>query len=165
MQTVELLRTDAEEAYAALQRALAGVSEGEAWAAISLQGAAYLHSPGSILGIVQHVATCKVMYASAAFRGLEVRWRDCADRIEALGSDWPASLAYLEESQVYWMASWATLLPEELEAPRRTNWGEEWPAWRIFWTMTEHDIHHGAEIGALRDLLRVTGGVVPATAT
>jgi hypothetical protein len=31
--------------------------------------------------------------------------------------------------------------------------------------MTEHDIHHGAEIGALRDLLRVTGGAVPASAT
>ncbi|HET6380453.1 MAG TPA: hypothetical protein VFH63_05370 [candidate division Zixibacteria bacterium] len=32
----------------------------------------------------------------------------------------------------------------------------EWPAWRISWTMIDHDIHHGAEIGALRDLCRVT---------
>jgi hypothetical protein len=52
----------------------------------------------------------------------------------------------------------------DLDAPRRTNWGEEWPTWRIFWTMIEHDIHHGAEIGALRDLRRVTGGTVPSTA-
>ena len=37
-----------------------------------------------------------------------------------------------------------------------TNWGEEWPAWRIFWTMIHHDAHHGGEIGALRDLYRVT---------
>ena len=48
---------------------------------------------------------------------------------------------------------------------RLTNWGEEWPTWRIFWTMIEHDIHHGAEIGALRDLLRVTGGTAPSRAT
>ena len=35
-----------------------------------------------------------------------------------------------------------------------TNWGEGWPAWRIFWTMIHHDAHHGGEIGALRDLYR-----------
>jgi len=35
-----------------------------------------------------------------------------------------------------------------------TNWGEKWPAWRIFWAMIEHDLHHGGEIGALRDLYR-----------
>jgi hypothetical protein len=37
-----------------------------------------------------------------------------------------------------------------------TNWGEEWPAWRIFWTMIHHDAHHGGEIGALRDLYRTS---------
>jgi hypothetical protein len=36
-----------------------------------------------------------------------------------------------------------------------TNWGEEKPTWRIIWTMIEHDVHHGAEIGVLRDLYRV----------
>ena len=36
-----------------------------------------------------------------------------------------------------------------------TNWGERWPAWRIFWTMIDHDSHHGGEIGALRDLYRL----------
>jgi hypothetical protein len=43
---------------------------------------------------------------------------------------------------------------DELEAPRRTNWGELWPTWRIFWTMIWHDAHHGAEIACLRDLYR-----------
>jgi hypothetical protein len=41
---------------------------------------------------------------------------------------------------------------EDLELPVKTNWGETWPAWRIFWTMIHHDAHHGAEIGCLRDL-------------
>ncbi len=54
----------------------------------------------------------------------------------------------------------AELEDADLERPVPTNWGEEWPAWRIFWTMIHHDAHHGGEIGALRDLyrgMRVTG--------
>jgi hypothetical protein len=53
----------------------------------------------------------------------------------------------------------AELTDADLERPVLTNWGEEWPAWRIFWTMIDHDAHHGAEIGVLRDLyrLRATG--------
>jgi hypothetical protein len=44
----------------------------------------------------------------------------------------------------------------DLERLVMTNWGEEWPAWRIFWTMIHHDAHHGGEIGALRDLYRTS---------
>jgi hypothetical protein len=44
-----------------------------------------------------------------------------------------------------------------LERSVLTDWGEEWPAWRIFTTMIDHDRHHGAEIGVLRDLYRVAG--------
>jgi uncharacterized damage-inducible protein DinB len=42
----------------------------------------------------------------------------------------------------------------DLERPVLTNWGEKWPARNIFWTMVDHDLHHGGEIGALRDLYR-----------
>ena len=42
----------------------------------------------------------------------------------------------------------------DLDAPRLTNWGEEWPTWRVLWTMIDHDLHHGGEIGVLRDLYR-----------
>jgi hypothetical protein len=42
----------------------------------------------------------------------------------------------------------------ELMEMRLTNWGEQWPTWRIFWAMIFHDLHHGAEIGCLRDLYR-----------
>ena len=44
----------------------------------------------------------------------------------------------------------------DLDQPRKTNWGEMWPTWRIFTTMIEHDFHHGAEIGCVRDLYRHT---------
>ena len=40
---------------------------------------------------------------------------------------------------------------EDLEFPVKTYWGELWPTWQIFWTMIHHDVHHGAEIGCLRD--------------
>jgi hypothetical protein len=53
----------------------------------------------------------------------------------------------------------AELTDSDLDRPCATNWGEQWPAWKIFWTMIQHDIHHGAEIGTLRDLYRVTRGV------
>jgi len=45
-------------------------------------------------------------------------------------------------------------LNADLEEVRPTNWGELWPTWRIFWAMACHDLHHGAEIGCLRDLYR-----------
>jgi hypothetical protein len=51
--------------------------------------------------------------------------------------------------------AWATT---SWTGPRWTNWGERWPAWRILWTMIDHDAHHGAEIGCLRDLYRATAG-------
>jgi hypothetical protein len=47
---------------------------------------------------------------------------------------------------------------DALDAPVLTNWGEHWPAWRIFTTMTDHDAHHGGEIGCLRDLYRAWAG-------
>jgi len=39
-----------------------------------------------------------------------------------------------------------------LDEPRKTNWGELWPAWRVFLTMADHDALHGGAIGYLRDL-------------
>jgi hypothetical protein len=52
----------------------------------------------------------------------------------------------------------AALGDDGLDVSVLTNWGERWPAWRIFWTMVHHDAHHGGEIGALRDLYRASGG-------
>jgi hypothetical protein len=51
-----------------------------------------------------------------------------------------------------------SLADDGLGAMRLTNWGDRWPTWRIFWTMAAHDLHHGAEVGCLRDLYRVLGG-------
>jgi len=46
------------------------------------------------------------------------------------------------------------LSDSDLDELRLTNWGDRWPTWRIFWVMAAHDLHHGGEIGCLRDLYR-----------
>lgn len=44
------------------------------------------------------------------------------------------------------------LAESDLDQPRRTNWGDRWPAWRIFWAMTDHDSLPGGVIGHMRDI-------------
>jgi hypothetical protein len=68
------------------------------------------------------------------------------------------AIARLEEGQQLLRADLEGLSDVGLDALRWTNWGEQWPAWRILWTMIDHDAHYGAEIGCLRDLHRVTAG-------
>ena len=63
------------------------------------------------------------------------------------------AIAQLEEGQTLLRADLDALADDAaLDEMRLTNWGDRWPTWRIFWTMIFHDLHHGAEIGCLRDL-------------
>jgi uncharacterized damage-inducible protein DinB len=149
MKAVHLLRLQAEQAYTELTDTLREISEGHAWAVAPTEGCGYLHTSGSILEIVQHVATCKLMYGSAAFRDMAVRWRDCAARLDAIGADWQQNLAYLQESQDAWLDTWLTLGDVELLRLRSTNWGEQWPTWRIISTISHHDSYHAGQIALL----------------
>jgi DinB superfamily len=97
-----------------------------------------------------HLADCKVMYHEWAFGERRLSFPDLAAPPTAAGA-----VARLEEGQRRLRAALAGLADEELDEPRLTNWGERWPAWRILWTMIDHDAHHGGEIGCLRDLYRV----------
>src|SRR5687767_8602285 len=115
MTAVELLKAESELAYADLLEALNGVTEKQSWAMLPNNGPDYLHTDASIHGIALHIASCKVMYGSIAFRNTEIRWRDCADRIETFEPSWPAAMAYLDESQKYWMSSWSHLTNDMLE--------------------------------------------------
>ena len=86
MNTVQVLRNQADHEFASLIEALDGVRQEHSWAVALLKPGEHMHNNGSIIGIVQHVATCKVMYGSAAFRNLEIRWRDVVARLEVIGS-------------------------------------------------------------------------------
>ena len=96
-----------------------------------------------------HLADCKVMYHEWAFGSRRLTFPDLLGPMTAT-----AAIARLDEGHTLLRADLDSCDEADLDSPRLTNWGEEWPAWRIFWTMIDHDAHHGGEIGSLRDLFR-----------
>jgi DinB family protein len=106
-----------------------------------------------------HVALCKVIYHEWAFgpRHLTFLNVETPHNVETC-------VGMLTRGHALLAADLAALDRSDLDRRVMTNWGEEWPAWRIFTTMTDHDARHGAEIGVLRDLYRASGGTeVPIT--
>lgn len=100
---------------------------------------------------LDHLVSCKIMYHAYAFGEGHLHWED----IPVLHTASEA-ISQLSEAQTKLRTKLDELHDEDLEEMSRTNWGEMWPTWKIFWTMTSHDLQHGAEIGCLRDLYRVT---------
>jgi hypothetical protein len=100
---------------------------------------------------MEHITSCKIMYREYAFGEGKLRWEDIP--VARTASE---SISRLLEAQSRLRTELDSFDNEELESMRRTNWGDKWPTWMIFWTMISHDLHHGAEIGCLRDLYRVT---------
>ncbi len=96
-----------------------------------------------------HLAECKVMYHEYAFGPARLIWPEIDSAHTAADA-----IAELERGQRLLVDALGGLTDADLDAGRMTNWGEEWPTWRVLWTMIDHDLHHGGEIGALRDLYR-----------
>jgi hypothetical protein len=166
--SVELLRHQLEDAYGRLRDRLEGLSDEEffwepvpgCWTVRADErghwSADYPEPPHpepppftTIAWRLVHVAECKLMYHEYAFGPAKLTWPEinsahtAADAIHAL-----------KQGHELLERDLRGLTDADLEQPRKTNWGEEWPAWKIFWTMIHHDLHHGGEIGALRDLYR-----------
>lgn len=100
-----------------------------------------------------HVAECKLMYHEYAYGPARLRWLEI-DSVHTARD----AVAQLDHGHALLVADLAALDDEDLDQLRPTNWGEHWPASKIFWTMIHHDVHHGAEIGVLRDLYRLGRG-------
>jgi hypothetical protein len=98
-----------------------------------------------------HIAACKIMYHEYAFGPGKLTWDELAIPHTAA-----AAIAWLDEGQAQLWAALDGFNETDLTQMRATNWGELWPTWRIFWTMACHDLQHGAEIGCLRDLYRLS---------
>ena len=96
-----------------------------------------------------HVAECKVMYHEYAFG----RARLTFPEIDSAHTS-AAAIAQLEAGHAMLVRDLENQDDAGLDQLVLTNWGEKWPARKIFWTMVDHDLHHGGEIGALRDLYR-----------
>jgi uncharacterized damage-inducible protein DinB len=169
--TVDVLASQLREAYAFMRGAVEGLTDEDffwepaadcwsvrrgpngRWAADYPDPPHPVPGPFTTIGWrLVHVAESKLMYHEYAFGDARLVWQNIDSTHTA-----DDAVASLERWQQLLDDDLAPLSDDDLDLPRLTNWGEEWPTWRIFWTMIEHDIHHGAEIGALRDLRRVTG--------
>jgi hypothetical protein len=170
VKTVDVLASEMREAYAELMGTISGLTDAEcSWEPVDGSWRVFRDGEGrwtydyalpepqpapftTIGWRLVHIALCKVMYHEWAFGPREETWTT----IETPG-DVAATITMLERGQGQLADDLASLNDRDLERRVLTNWGEEWPAWRIFTTMTDHDRHHGAEIGVLRDLYRIAG--------
>lgn len=152
--TVQLLRLQSEAAFEELRDAVKDLDERGSWVRLVPRDDDYLHTDGSILGQVTHVAGCKVLYASAAFKGFEIRLKEITERTIRIGSNWSAALDYLAEAQAYWMGSWNDICDDSLDDLADTNWGEQWPAWKIVDCMIGHDRYHAGQIALIRSVVQ-----------
>lgn len=150
MTRVEAYRRDAEYAFRELLKAVEGLTERHSWAMLPPGADDYLHTDGSIHGVVLHLASVKWAYGSICFRNSEIRWRDIADHIEAFEPSWQGALDYLKEGQEYWMLGWATLTEGHLDNIVPTNYKEDLPAWRMIQIMNHHDAYHAGQIAVIR---------------
>lgn len=98
-----------------------------------------------------HLATCKVMYHEWAYGAARLTWPELEIPHTAA-----SAIGLLDQGHALLQDDLHGLQESDLDAPRNTNWGEIWPAWRIFWVLVDHDALHGGVIGYLRDLYRET---------
>ena len=165
MDRVQLLLVQMDEAYTRLTERLKGLTDEEffwqpvpgSWTVYQDQDSGrwtYDYAildpkPAPITTIawqLVHVALCKVIYHEWAFGAARLTFAD----IDVPHSI-PQTLDVLESGQRLLRAHLTRLSDEELDQQVLTNWGEPWPAWRIFSTMANHDALHTGAIGQLRD--------------
>jgi DinB superfamily len=95
-----------------------------------------------------HIAAVNYLYWDYAFGPATASFDLEMPGNAAAAADW------LRASQQPLRTVLAELDEADLETPRKTNWGELWPCHRIFSTLINEQVHHGAEISLLRDLYR-----------
>jgi hypothetical protein len=95
-----------------------------------------------------HVAAVNYLYYDYAFGPATMTFD-----LEMPGSA-ATAVPWLGASQELLLQVIERLDDDELDRPKRTNWGEVWPCERIWRTLIDEQVHHGAEISLLRDLYR-----------
>jgi hypothetical protein len=168
--TVDVLASEMSEAFVQLTTALADLTDKEfAWEPVEGCWRVFQDADGrwtydyeepdpqpapftTIGWRLVHIALCKVMYHEWAFGPRALTFITIENP-----HDVATSIAMLTRGHELLVEDLASLTDADLERSVLTNWGEEWRAWRIFTTMTDHDRHHGAEIALLRDLHRIAG--------
>ncbi|MEZ0326455.1 MAG: DinB family protein [Fimbriimonas sp.] len=151
MRDIDLLKLESQAAFQDLLDSIDGVSEQQAWGKVEFLPGEYMHSEGSILSTVMHIAAPKFLYGSAGYRNLEIRWRDTVDRLERFWPSWEGAKEYLHEAHEYWQSTWAN--ERDLERMVTTFSGKQWPNWRVIWTVTQHDSYHAGQIHLLKAIV------------
>ena len=108
----------------------------------------------SIRQIVGHVGACKYMYENHAFGDGTLTWADPLAKPpehHAAGRTEPI-LQWLREGHRRLRESVAKLSDDDLQEPRKTNWGEPAQTRWIIKVTIEHDLYHAGEINHLRAL-------------
>jgi hypothetical protein len=96
-----------------------------------------------------HIADGNSIYWEYSFGPGKRNFWDLAPHGEAAGA-----IEYLTASQAPITSALAQLDDEGLDALRPTHFGNAWPTGRILTVLLTEQVHHGAEIGVLRDLYR-----------
>ena len=161
----EVLTAAMQESYDRLRTRLDGLTDHEFfWQPAANSWTIYEDSPGhwtyhyeipdpvpapitTIGWQVVHIATCKVMYHEWAFGPARLTFPDLEIPHSAT-----TAVQFLEDGHSLLRDALANTSESDLDEPRKTNWGELWPAGRIFWSMSDHDALHGGTVGFLRDL-------------
>lgn len=164
-----LLTTTMEDAYLRLRGRLNGLTDDEFfWQPVTDAWTIFEDRPGhwaydyavpdphpapvtTIGWQVVQVALCKVMYHDWAYGPAELTWPEVT--VPHAAAD---AIALLGEGHAMLRSDLLGLSEDGLDLPRRTNWGQLWPAWRIFSVMTDHDAMHCGAIGHMRDLYHWT---------
>lgn len=168
---IEFLRTQFSDAYQSIRARVQGLGDDEffweplpgCWSVRKGAGgrwaADYPEPPHpepppltTIAWRLVHVAECKLMYHEYAFGPARLTWPEIDSAHTAADA-----IAALDRGQTLLAADLTAMTDRDLTRLVMTNWGEEWPAWRIFDTMISHDLLHGGEIGVLRDIYRLRG--------
>ena len=96
-----------------------------------------------------HISDGNTIYWEHAFGSGTKNFWDLAPHGSAVDA-----VDYLIESQTPISVTLAGLDDDELDEERPTQFGVAWPARRVLGVLVDEQVHHGAEIGVLRDLYR-----------
>jgi hypothetical protein len=96
-----------------------------------------------------HISDGNTIYWEHAFGPGKKNFGDLAPHGSALDA-----IEYLIESQRPITATLERLDDDQLDEERPTQFGAPWPARRVLAVLLDEQLHHGAEIGVLRDLYR-----------
>ena len=154
-----------DEAYARLQTRLDGLTDDEfSWQPVPNSWTLFEDRPGhwtyhyeipdpdpapvtTIGWQVVHLGTTRLMYHEWAYGAARLTFPD----IE-IPHDVSGAMELLSRGFELLREDLRQETEDGLDQPRKTNWGDMWPAWKIFWSMTDHDALHSGTIGCLRDL-------------